>query len=71
MSSNRIVRKLWNQRSPLLACSAGQVEFANDKAGWKLARSVGSIMLGKRGSRIILDDANSTSYIERYDQVRS
>jgi hypothetical protein len=40
------------------------VKFANDKTGWKLASSVGGTVLGERGSRIILDDPNSTSDIE-------
>jgi hypothetical protein len=48
----------------VLTHSAGRVKFANDKTGWKLASSVGGTVLGERGSRIILDDPNSTSDIE-------
>jgi hypothetical protein len=40
------------------------VKFTNNKTGWKLASSIGGTVLGERGSRIILDDPNSTSDIE-------
>jgi hypothetical protein len=57
-------QKLWGGRFSLLTHSAGRVKFTNDKTGWKLASSVGGTVLGERGSRIILDDPNSTSDIE-------
>jgi hypothetical protein len=56
-------QKLWGHRFSLLTRCAGRVKFANDKTGWKLASSVGGTVLGERGSRIILDDPNSSSDI--------
>lgn len=62
-----LIKSEWYQeRWPLTlkGDSDGKEHYANDKTGWRVARSVGSGLTGWRGDRIVVDDPHSVKTAE-------